>query len=60
MVQTTRCGKRYWTAGALGLGARRFDFAITPGLKFEHEVWLTIGSADDLRARFSSIRSSRK
>jgi hypothetical protein len=35
-------------------------FAITPGLKFENHVWLTIGSADDIRARFSSIRSSLK
>ena len=35
-------------------------FAITPGLKFEYDVWLTIGLADDIRARFSSIRSSLK
>ena len=35
-------------------------FAITPGLKFEYDVWLTIGSADDIRARFSFIRSSLK
>ena len=36
------------------------SFAITPGLKFEYDVWLTIGSADDIRARFSDIRSSLK
>ena len=35
-------------------------FAITPGLKFEYDVWLTIGSADDIRARFASIHSSLK
>ncbi len=35
-------------------------FAITPGLKFEYDVWLTIGSADEIRVRFSSIRSSLK
>lgn len=36
------------------------SFAITPGIKFEYDVWLTIGSADDVRARFSAIRSSLK
>ena len=36
------------------------SFAITPGLKFEYDVWLTIGSADDIRARFADIRSSLK
>ena len=35
-------------------------FPITPGLKFEYDVWLTIGSADDIRARFSAIHSSLK
>lgn len=35
-------------------------FAITPGFKFEYDVWLTIGSADEIRARFSVIRCSLK
>ena len=35
-------------------------FAITPGLKFEYDVWLTIGPAEDIRARFAAIHSSLK
>lgn len=36
------------------------SFAITPGLKFEYDVWLTIGSSKEIRARFSAIHSSLK
>lgn len=36
------------------------SFAITPGLKFEYDVWLTIGSAEEIRNRFATIRSSKK
>ena len=36
------------------------SFAITPGLKFEYDVWMTIGSATDIRRRFSAIHSSPK
>lgn len=36
------------------------SFAITPGMKFEYDVWLTIGSADDIRVRFKAIHSSLK
>lgn len=35
-------------------------FPITPGLTFEYDVWLTIGSADEIRARFERIHSSTK
>ena len=35
-------------------------FAITPGMKFEYDVWLTVGSADDIRARFAAIHSTFK
>lgn len=30
-------------------------FAITPGLKFEYDVWLTIGTAPEIRERFGRI-----
>jgi hypothetical protein len=30
-------------------------FAITPGLKFEYDVWLTIGTATEIRERFERI-----
>ncbi len=36
------------------------SFAITPGLKFEYDIWLTIGSAGEIRERFRAIRSSMK
>jgi len=32
-------------------------FPITPGLRFEYDVWLTIGSADQIRARFQALHS---
>jgi hypothetical protein len=35
------------------------SFAITPGLTFEYDVWLTIGSAEEIRDRFRQLRSSR-
>jgi len=35
-------------------------FAITSGMRFEYDVWLTIGSAADIRSRFSAIHSSTK
>lgn len=31
------------------------SFAITPGLVFEYDVWLTIGSAEEIRARFRRL-----
>lgn len=30
-------------------------FALTPGLKVEHEVWLTAGSLEDIRERFARL-----
>jgi hypothetical protein len=30
-------------------------FAITPGMRFEYEVWLTIGTAEEIRGRFRVI-----
>ncbi len=36
------------------------SFAITPGMQFEYDVWLTIGLADDIRSRFAAVRSSLK
>jgi hypothetical protein len=30
-------------------------FALTPGLKFEHEVWLTAGKLVEIRERFSEV-----
>ena len=32
-------------------------FAITPGLQFDYDVWLTIGSAKEIRQRFGKIDS---
>ncbi len=32
-------------------------FAITPGMKFEYDVWLTIGSTAEIRGRFEKIFS---
>ena len=34
-------------------------FAITPGMKFEYDVWLTIGTAEEIRQRFKSLHDSR-
>ncbi len=34
------------------------NFAITPGMQFEYEVWLTIGSAKEVRERFGAIAQS--
>jgi hypothetical protein len=31
-------------------------FAITPGLTFEYDVWLTAGTSPEIRARFASVR----
>ena len=36
------------------------SFAITPGMKFEYDVWLTIGTADEIRARFQKLTSAAK
>jgi len=36
------------------------SFAITPGLKFEYDVWLTIGSGEEIRKRFEEIHSANK
>ena len=33
------------------------SFAVTPGLGFDYDVWLTIGSADQIRQRFEGIVS---
>ena len=30
-------------------------FAITPGMKFEYDLWMTIGTAAEIRARFREI-----
>ncbi len=34
------------------------SFAITPGLKFEYDVWLTIGTAQEIRERFGALVQS--
>jgi hypothetical protein len=34
-------------------------FAITPGLAFEYDVYLTFGTVDQIRARFAEIRAKR-
>lgn len=34
------------------------SFAITPGLAFEYDVWLTIGTAQEIRKRFSALAQS--
>ncbi len=31
------------------------DFAITPGMKFEYDAWLTIGTSAEIRKRFHKI-----
>ena len=31
-------------------------FAITPGLTFEYDVWLSVGTAREIRARFAAVR----
>jgi hypothetical protein len=31
------------------------SFAITPGLAFEYDVWLTIGTAQEIRERFRAL-----
>ncbi len=36
------------------------SFAITPGMRFEYEVWLTIGTADEIRARFGELARAAK
>ena len=36
------------------------SFAITPGTKFEYDVWLTIGSADEIRERFQGLAKAVK
>jgi hypothetical protein len=34
--------------------------AITPGLVFEYEVFLTIGTAGEMRGRFGEVRSEKR
>ncbi len=34
--------------------------AITPGLELAYDVYLTIGSVDEIRARFAGIERKRK
>jgi hypothetical protein len=34
-------------------------FAITPGMRFDYDVWLTIGTAGEIRERFQAIASGR-
>jgi arylsulfatase A len=41
--------------GACSYFAPVTEFAITPGTKFEYDVWLTIGYADKIRERFQSL-----
>ena len=36
------------------------SFAITPRLVFEYDVWLTIGSAADMRSRFKALATGTK
>ena len=31
------------------------SFAITPGMKFEYDVWLTIGREAEIRSRFREL-----
>jgi hypothetical protein len=55
-----RFGDGKWEHGSCSYFAPLKRFAITPGLQFDYDVWLTIGSAADIRSRFSAIRSSLK
>jgi hypothetical protein len=45
--------------GPAGMGCSYFaplrTMAITPGLVFEYEVYLTIGTAEEMRARFQVV-----
>jgi arylsulfatase A-like enzyme len=41
--------------GACSYFAPLTEFAITPGMNFEYDVWLTIGYADKIRERFASV-----
>ena len=34
-------------------------FAIIPGMQFEYDVWLTIGTAEEIRERFRAIANGR-
>ena len=45
--------------GACSYFAPVKSFAITPGLQFEYDVWLTLGSAAEIRQRFGRIVSRR-
>ena len=36
------------------------NFPITPGLKFEYDVWLTLGTAEEIRATFQRLHSAAK
>ena len=47
------------TAGPTGSACSYFSpirsFAVTPGLRFQYDVYLTIGSVDEIRARFHAL-----
>jgi hypothetical protein len=36
------------------------SFAITPGLVFEYDVWLTIGTAAEIRDRFAVVHATMR
>jgi arylsulfatase A len=43
------------TKGACSYFAPTTEFAITPGMKFSYEIWLTIGYATRIRERFHNV-----
>jgi hypothetical protein len=50
-----RFGDGHREHGSCSYFAPLKKFAITPGMKFEYDVWLTIGMAQEVRDRFRAI-----
>jgi hypothetical protein len=46
--------------GACSYFAPLTDFAIEPGLKWEYDLYITIGQIDDIRARFNKLHEQRE
>lgn len=54
-----RFGKGGSEQGACSYFAPLTEFAITPGFSFDYDLYLTIGSAEEIRGRFLEIHRAR-
>ena len=53
-----RFGASPQAAGACSYFAPLVKFAITPGMHFEYEVALTMGTPEEMRAAFAKLKAS--